>query len=267
MCTLALYFQVFLDYPVVVAANRDETLSRPSAAPVVLQHTPWIFGGKDLIAGGTWLGVNEHGLIAGMLNRHTPQPADPHRRSRGLLSLDALQSESARQAATSVRHQAAERYNPFNLLLVDDQEAYILHPVEHTIRVQQLEPGVHLLTNMDLNDPECPKIARSFQHFQAVAKKMATVAESPFSIAELFHLLHERLADHATPLDPRAEDPRNGLCIHLDGYGTCSSTLLAYSAQQRRFVYHFAPGAPCQTDYTEVSVPSGPLASQPPSTT
>lgn len=267
MCTLALYFQVFPDYPVVVAANRDEALSRPSAAPAVLHQTPWIFGGKDLIAGGTWLGVNEYGLAAGMLNRHTPQPADPHRRSRGLLSLDALQSASARQAAISVRHQAAERYNPFNLLLVDDREAYIVHPVERAIRVQQLEPGVHLLTNMNLNDPECPKIARSSQYFQAVAKQISQAAESPFSLAELFRLLHERLADHATPLDPRAEDPRNGLCIHLDGYGTCSSTLLAYSARQRRFVYHFAPGAPCQTDYTAVSVPPGPLASHPPSTT
>ena len=263
MCTLALYFQVFSDYPVVVAANRDEALSRPSTAPGVLQYTPWIFGGQDLIAGGTWLGINEQGLVAGMLNRQTPQPTDPRRRSRGLLSLDALQSPSARQAATSVQHQAADRYNPFNLLLVDAQEAYVVYPVERTLRVQQLEPGVHLLTNMNLNDPECPKIARSFQYFQAVAEKMT----APFSIATLFRLLRERLADHATPLDPRAEDPRNGLCIHLDGYGTCSSTLLAYSAQQRRFVYHFAPGAPCQTDYTAVSAPSGPLASHPPSTT
>lgn len=258
MCTLALYFQIFPDYPVVIAANRDEYLNRPSTAPVVLQHTPWIFGGKDLVAGGTWLGVNAHGLVAGMLNRHTPQPADPRRRSRGLLSLDALQAPSARQATTSVQHQPADRYNPFNLLLVDSQAAYVVYPIGQTIRVQQLEPGVHLLTNMNLNDPECPKIAHSFQYFQTVAEKMTTAPQSPFSLTELFRLLHERLADHATPLDPRAEDPRNGLCIHLDGYGTCSSTLLAYSSRQRRFIYHFAPGAPCQTDYSEVSVPSGP---------
>ena len=264
MCTLALYFQTFPDYPLVVAANRDEFLSRPSTAPVVLQHTPWIFGGKDLVAGGTWLGVNEHGLVAGMLNRHTPQPTDPRRRSRGLLSLDALQATSAHQAATSVQRQPVDRYNPFNLLLVDSQAAYAVYPAEQTIRVQQLEPGVHLLTNMNLNDPECPKIAHSFQHFQTVAEKMTAAPELSFPVVELFRLLHERLADHATLLDPRAEDPRNGLCIHLDGYGTCSSTLLAYSARQRRFIYHFAPGAPCQTDYIEVSLPS---ASQPPSTT
>ena len=258
MCTLALYFQIFADYPVVVAANRDEYLNRPSTPPVVLQPSPWIFGGKDLSAGGTWLGVNAQGLVAGMLNRQTPQPADPARRSRGLLSLDALQAPSARQAATSIQRQPADRYNPFNLLLVDSQAAYVVYPAERTIRVQQLQPGVHLLTNMNLNDPECPKIAHSFQHFQSVAEKMIAAAESSFSLTELFRLLHERLADHATPLDPRAEDPRNGLCIHLDGYGTCSSTLLAYSARQHRFIYHFAPGAPCQTDYSEVSLPAGP---------
>ena len=267
MCTLALYFQLFPDYPLVVAANRDEFLNRPSTGPVVLQHTPRIFGGKDLVAGGTWLGVNEYGLVAGMLNRHTPQPTDPRRRSRGLLSLDALQATSARQAATSVQRQPVDRYNPFNLLLVDSQSASVVYPTEQTIRVQQLEPGVHLLTNMNLNDPECPKIAHSFQHFQTVAEKMTAAPESSSFIAELFRLLHERLADHATPLDPRAEDPRNGLCIHLDGYGTCSSTLLAYSTREDRFIYHFAPGAPCQTNYSEVSVPAGPRASQPPSTT
>ncbi len=267
MCTLALYFQLFQDYPLVVAANRDEWLNRPSTPPTLLQPAPWIFGGKDLVAGGTWLGVNEYGLVAGMLNRHTPQPTDPRRRSRGLLSLDALQAPSARHAATSVQRQPVGRYNPFNLLLADRQTACVVYPTEQTLRVQQLEPGVHLLTNRNLNDPACPRIAHSFQHFQTVAERMAIPLGASFSIAKLFRLLHERLADHATPLDPRTEDPRNGLCVHLAGYGTRSSTLLAYSARQRRFIYHFAPGAPCRANYRAVSVPWGPRASQPPSTT
>ena len=104
MCTLALYFQTFPGYPVVVAANRDEYLNRPSAPPCALQRVPWIFGGKDLQAGGTWLGVNQYGLLAGLLNRHTPEPNDPARRSRGLLSLDALQTSSAAEAAARIGH-------------------------------------------------------------------------------------------------------------------------------------------------------------------
>ena len=271
MCTLALYFRVFPDYPLVIAANRDEALNRPSVPPLALQQAPLIFGGKDLTAGGTWLGVSEYGLIAGMLNRHTPQPADPTRRSRGLLCLDALRWKTARQAAAWVQRQPADQYNPYNFLLADQENAYVLHPSDTSVCLQELKSGVHLLTNMNLNDPECPRIAGSFQRFEDLVDDMRTKSEgskedSSAFIHPLFQLLRERLADHAIPLDPRAQDPRNGLCVHLDGYGTCSSTLLAYTTRESRFIYHFAPGAPCQTDYKEVALPS-PFTSQPPSTT
>ena len=267
MCTLALYFQVFPDYPLVVAANRDESLNRPSAPPLLLQETPWIFGGKDLLAGGTWLGVNQSGLVAGLLNRHTPEPPDSYRRSRGLLCLDALGSTTAHAAVRFVQAEPAARYNPFNLLVADANDAYVVHTVADTGHVQKLEPGVHLLTNLNLNDPQCPRIAKSFQHFQQVQQMMmGQLTDISFSLSTLFHRLHALLSDHATPLDPRSTDPRNGLCIHLDGYGTCSSSLLAYSASQRHYIYQFAPGPPCQNTYTDVPLPPAHLANQPPST-
>ena len=264
MCTLALYFQVFPGYPLVVVANRDESLSRPSAPPLLLQETPWIFGGKDLLAGGTWLGVNQSGLIAGLLNRHAPGPPDSHRRSRGLLCLDALRFTTTHAAVRFVQAESAARYNPFNLLVADADDAYVVHPVADTVHVQKLKPGVHLLTNLNLNDSECPRIAKSFQHFQQVM--VGQLSHIPFSLSTLFHRLHALLSDHTTALDPRRTDPRNGLCLHLDGYGTCSSSLLAYSASQRHYIYQFAPGAPCQNTYSDVPLPTGPLADQPPST-
>src|SRR5215831_14240695 len=96
MCTLAIYFKAFTDYPVVVAANRDEYLARPALPPTTLAETPHIVGGKDLRASGTWLGLNQHGLIAGLLNRRNgTQDNDPGLRSRGLLCLDALRHASA----------------------------------------------------------------------------------------------------------------------------------------------------------------------------
>ena len=100
MCTLAIYFRVFPDYPVVVAANRDEFLDRPALAPTALGDRPRIVGGKDLRASGTWLGINQHGLIAGLLNRRIAEtgPNDDKLRSRGLLCLDALQYSTAASA-------------------------------------------------------------------------------------------------------------------------------------------------------------------------
>ena len=83
MCVLAL----FLGDRLIVAANRDEFLERPSAPPVELE--PGIAGGKDLQSGGTWLGINKHGLFVAVTNRHEPAPTADST-SRGLLAIEAL---------------------------------------------------------------------------------------------------------------------------------------------------------------------------------
>ena len=71
MCTLAIYFQADAEYPLIVAANRDELLERPTIAPAFLSGDPWVIGGKDLRASGTWLGVNGRNMVAGLLNRRS----------------------------------------------------------------------------------------------------------------------------------------------------------------------------------------------------
>ena len=124
MCTLAIYFKVAPKWPVIIAANRDEFLDRPATDPALLSDDPQIVGGKDLRAGGTWLGLNEYGLVAGLLNRRPAEESNPDARSRGMLCLDALQRSTAADAA---RFAGAERgcdYNPFNLLMASREEAY-----------------------------------------------------------------------------------------------------------------------------------------------
>ncbi|HEX2385992.1 MAG TPA: NRDE family protein, partial [Candidatus Binatia bacterium] len=77
MCTLAIYLRQFEKYPVVIAANRDEHFARPSEAPKLWKGDPAIVAGKDLVAGGTWLGVNSAGIAAAIVNRRlqTEAPA------------------------------------------------------------------------------------------------------------------------------------------------------------------------------------------------
>src|ERR1700693_3210884 len=98
MCTLAIYFRATRDCPVVIAANRDEFLERPAGDPTTLLENPHVVGGKDLNAGGTWLGISEHGIVAGLLNRRAENGGNPDARSRGLLCLDALRRRAARGA-------------------------------------------------------------------------------------------------------------------------------------------------------------------------
>ena len=109
MCTLAAYVRVSAEIPLLVAANRDEFLDRPSAEPAVIAYRPAVFAGQDLSAGGTWFGVNEHGMVVGLLNRRQAAGLDPTRRSRGLLCLEILQTRSPTRRATRLRAVAGGR--------------------------------------------------------------------------------------------------------------------------------------------------------------
>ena len=266
MCTLALYFQQFTGFPIVAAANRDELLERPSDPPVQLGTQPWIWGGRDRVAGGTWLGVNEYGVMAGLLNRQSPYPPDPRRRSRGQLCLDALRYPRAQHAAEQLASSAPDAYNPFTLVVADAEQAYVVNTATPRLELHQLKPGLYLFTNRDFNDPTCPRIARLTPQFRHVSE---SVASTTTALTTIFSQLHTLMADHDPQIQiasPSESDPRNSLCLHGDGYGTCSSSLLAYQTAHQCYHYRFAPGAPCQQVYKDVSLPPGPRESQPPST-
>ncbi len=252
MCTLAVYFQVSRTYPLVVAANRDEFYDRAAAPPLPLLGDPWAVGGRDLVAGGTWLGVNAAGLVAGLVNRRTGTAPDPTRRSRGLLCLRALAAATVAAAREEVLRESGAAYNPFNLLLAAPDAACVVGNHSGSMRPTALPPGVHLLTNLDLNDPACPRIAKSHALFAAAARQLAEPTPAAFIDAA-----RAILSDHSTPLDPRADGPPNNLCVHTARFGTRSSTLLVFDAAAGRFRMWHADGAPCATVYDEVALPDG----------
>jgi uncharacterized protein with NRDE domain len=252
MCTLAIYFRVFADYPVVVAANRDEFLDRAALPPTSLGDRPRIIGGKDLRASGTWLGINEHGLVAGLLNRRIAEndPNDANLRSRGLLTLDALQHSSAADAAHYLARQRARDYNAFNLLLASRDAAFVAYNRGGEIEIVKLTPGLHLLTNADVDDFECPRISRSYSRFAELGQREDFAQDPVARRADLTDLL----ADHSTQLDPRTGRP-NSLCMHLGDYGTRSSSLIFMPHDSAIVEHFFAPGPPCTTAYEHARVP------------
>jgi uncharacterized protein with NRDE domain len=252
MCTLAIYFRQFADYPVVVAANRDEFLDRAALAPTALGDRPRIIGGKDLRASGTWLGLNEHGLVAGLLNRPLADggPNDPTRRSRGLLCLDVLQHSSADAAARHLARQRAGDYNAFNLLMASRDAAFVAYNRGGEIEIVKLTPGLHLLTNADVDDFECPRISRSYSRFAELAHHEDFAHDPVARRADLAALL----ADHSTQLDARTGRP-NSLCMHLGLYGTRSSSLIFMRRYSTTVEHFFAPGPPCTTAYERAATP------------
>ena len=246
MCTLAVYFRVFPEYPLVIAANRDELLSRPATAPGILDPDGEVFGGRDEVCGGTWFGVNRSGVAAALLNRRSAAPPDPSKRSRGLLCLEALRYRAADEARGWIAVERAATYNPFNLLVADASASWVATTFHDEIGVSDLRPGLHLLTNLDLNDPTCPRIAGSYRSFAALLDSGQPRPRDP----EFTERLREILSSHDMALDPRSPELGNSLCLHLGDYGTCSSTL-AFLHASGRWTYLHSDRAPCRGEYVE----------------
>jgi uncharacterized protein with NRDE domain len=249
VCTLAIYLRVSRHLPLVVAANRDELLSRPAADPRLVATDPWVVAGQDLVAGGTWFGVNEHRMVVGLLNRTGARGPDPNRRSRGLLCLEALQCRTPAEVAERIGEEPADAFNGFNLLAANEREAVVATNHLDQSRIERLTPGVHVLTNLDLDDPTCPRIAQSHRLFQSIS-----LPEEPSNPAELVGRLHAILSDHVVPLDPRGHSRHDTLCVHRGEYGTRSSSIVVASSTGSMSYFH-APGPPCRTPYSAVPLP------------
>ena len=141
------------DAPLVVAANRDERLDRPAVAMTVLaEGGPRILGGRDNKAGGTWLAVNEYGVVAGLTNRPAPDGADPARRSRGELPLALAAHRNAADAVADLTARFhPDDYNPAWLTVGDRSDLYYADfTVGDSPSVHALAPGIHVLENNPL---------------------------------------------------------------------------------------------------------------------
>lgn len=249
MCMLALYFGVFEEYPLIVAANRDEYLERPSASPAILDSAPLVAGGKDLKAGGTWLGVNENGLLVGILNRRseTEVPAAHILRSRGLLCLDLLRGKDAATSRALLGKQNGLSYQTFNLLVADKKEAYVAYNLGGDIVTTALESGLHVISNTAVFDPRSEKMDRAYSLFSRAGSHMNRIK---IDINEAVSVLQNHLSDH-TVNEGRGNHPKEAICVHAGAYGTVSSSIIFYSRPERRFRVFFAPGPPCQADFAE----------------
>jgi uncharacterized protein with NRDE domain len=243
VCTLALYFNIFDRYPIVVAANRDEHYDRPSAGPQVICQKPTILAGRDLVAGGTWLGVNEHGLIVGILNRRTNEEQKAANfRSRGLLCLDLLGLESATQSAYLLEQQAAV-YQPFTVVFADRTGAWTASNFGRHIQTTKLNTNLHVFSNTGTDAGRSEKHSRAYALFDDVVSRPAgKTADLVLSFAGV-------LSDHHLGND--SSDPKDAICVHGDISGTVSSTVLVYSPIEKQFQTYYCPGAPCRHSFSE----------------
>jgi uncharacterized protein with NRDE domain len=240
MCTLIVLHRCFAEAPLVLAANRDEFLNRPSEKPTL--HQPGsrkVLAPRDLCAGGTWLGLNDVGVFAAVTNRPCQSP-DPSFRSRGLVVFDALCEASAADVISAFGTLPERAYNPFNFF-VSDGDAAFAATYEGKLRVARLDPGPHVIGNADPDDRRVPKIARSLASAERIAAG---------GVDDALEALAEVCRSHE---GDGARGALDDTCIHAGGYGTRSSTLVRLGPDASHNEFHHAEGAPCQTAYEDLT--------------
>ncbi|MDH3241834.1 MAG: NRDE family protein [Alphaproteobacteria bacterium] len=247
MCTVVILRRPGSPWPLILGANRDENVTRPWLPPG--RHwpdRPDVVAGLDQLAGGTWLGLNDSGVLAAVMNREGTLGPDPERRSRGELVLEALDHPDADLAAASLRHLQSQAYRAFNLIIADNRDAYWLKSTgEGEIAVTPIEPGLSMLTARDLNDTSSARIAAHLPRFAA--------AEAPEPWAEEWGEWETLMA--AGP--PEGTDsPRAAMAIApLGGYGTVSGSLIALPLDmaENRPIWRFCAGPPGTARYALVN--------------
>ena len=241
MCTILLAWRAVPGAPVVLAANRDELLDRPTLPPHVLVERPRIAGGQDALAGGTWMAVRADGAVAAVTNRRS-EFRDPQRRSRGELPLALLRTGGDEEAYALLDALAPAEYNPFNALYVSPRRALVAEAHGDGLALRELDPGLHVLTVFDLDDRSQPKVDALCGRFELVAGGAEDDA------AALLDGMEEILRDHGEP----GREGVDAACVHLDRYGTVSSSSVVVR-DGGSITYRHAPGKPCVTPHGDCS--------------
>jgi hypothetical protein len=238
VCTVVVLIRPGRAWPLVLAANRDERLDRAWDPPAAWwPDRPGVTGGRDRTAGGTWMALNRHGVVAAVLNRQGSLGPAAGKRSRGELPLIALAEPTAAAAACAVAALDAGQWRSFNLVLADASGAVFVRGLgQGRPQARPLAPGLHMVTAHDPDDPDSPRVARHLPRFAA--------APSPDPVRgwqAWQDLLSDRNGDAAEQLN----------VVPRGGFGTVCTSVLALP-ELGPPVWLFAAGPPQAVPFVAV---------------
>ncbi len=217
--------QAHPEYPLVIAANRDEFYHRPTAPLAFWEDHPDILAGRDLQGNGTWLGVSGNGRIAAVTNYRAPSTDKPDALSRGALVSGFLMDEQSPEAYSRRVCADGTSYNGYNLVVGDLDQFWWSTNI--TSAVKRLTPGIHGISNRLLDTP-WPKLKKAIAGMRDILGR-----NRKFDSETIFALL----SDTAVPSDDRLPDTGVGLdwerllspvFVRSDIYGTRSSSIILY---------------------------------------
>jgi len=237
MCLLAIQYKLSPEVPILVAANREERYDRPTQAPTIRSGKPRALCGIDQQAGGTWLGVNQHGMFVAACNRRKRNPPLAPL-SRGVLCRELLRATSAREAVDkALEGLSTGNYDGVNYVCADPESGWVVHG-GNEVNVVELPEGMSLIANSDVNDMRDERVA--------LAHRLLTLQtlDSPVKFLAV-----------ASKVFARAPSPRGRatIIVREKDHGTVSATLLSLGKRPRDAIYQYAPGSPDRTKYEDYS--------------
>jgi uncharacterized protein with NRDE domain len=223
MCLILVAWHAHAEYPLVVAANRDEFYARPTAAAAQWSDAPGVFGGRDLSAGGTWLAATKAGRFAAVTNVREPG-APAGARSRGQLAQAFLTDNLNPSPQAYIASIDTAEFSGFNLLVADAETLcyYSNRDPDHA-RGRVLPPGIYGVSNHLLDTP-WPKLASAKARFADALERLPDAAEFFALLAD-----DELVADADLPSTGVAlewERTLSAVFVRSPAYGTRASTLL-----------------------------------------
>lgn len=233
MCLALIAIEQHPLYPLIILSNRDEFYNRATAPAHFWNDEPGIFAGKDLVSGGTWLGVNKQGRFSLITNYRDPSHYNSERLSRGLLAKNFL-LENVRASPEDYVHEiipSTDRYNGFNLLVGTMQDIVYFSNTEN--KIKKLSPGVYGLSNHLLDTPWY-KVLKAKELFHKIAPKLISTQTAEeinallFPILENHHPAPEHLLPH-TGIPLEFERALSSISVNIPSrqYGTrCSTSIL-----------------------------------------
>ena len=225
MCLIVLAWKARADLPLVVAANRDEWRARPTEPAHWWSDHPGLLAGRDLEAGGTWMGITRNGRFAAVTNFRDPSDKKSAARSRGeLVSGFLLDTAQPEQYLSRLAPRTSD-YNGFNLIVGDGASLWYFGSREGEARA--IEPGIHGLSNHLLNEP-WPKVVRGRAAMQEALREGSPAPKLFAMLADSQGAPDESLPD--TGVGIAWERRLASALITGPEYGTRSSTVLTIGA-------------------------------------
>ncbi len=231
MCLILLAWQTHSEFPLIVAANRDEFYARRTRPASWWGQAVSLLAGRDEEAGGTWLGINRRGRVAVVTNVRAPNERNPHATSRGLLVLSALQTSQLMREWVEECVSRAHSFNGFNLIVAEpvpvtargsgSEMMYLSNRLDHGPR--RLQAGIYGLSNAFLDTP-WPKVTRAVTAFSCqIAQRVST--------ENLLRLMANReiageLELPSTGIPRDWERVLSAIQIRANGYGTRATTIV-----------------------------------------